>query len=114
MPERKLTRREVLTAVAMALLLYYGGLRTLSGTLTVGVLAAFIQLTRRFFQPKKTVLSGNPVRRGLVQNDNVRRRGARSRSPIASPIQTPGVSCSSPHGFATDVAGSAPIRQLPI
>jgi ATP-binding cassette, subfamily B, multidrug efflux pump len=42
---------EVLTAVAMALLLYYGGLRTLHGTLTVGVLAAFIQLTRRFFQP---------------------------------------------------------------
>jgi ATP-binding cassette subfamily B protein len=42
---------EVLTAVAMALLLYYGGLRTVSGTLTVGVLAAFIQLTRRFFQP---------------------------------------------------------------
>ena len=42
---------EVLTAVAMALLLYYGGLRTVSGSLTVGVLAAFIQLTRRFFQP---------------------------------------------------------------
>jgi ATP-binding cassette, subfamily B, multidrug efflux pump len=41
----------VLTAVAMALLLYYGGLRTIHGTLTVGVLAAFIQLTRRFFQP---------------------------------------------------------------
>jgi ATP-binding cassette, subfamily B, multidrug efflux pump len=42
---------EVLTAVAMALLLWYGGLRTLGGTLTVGVLAAFIQYTRRFFQP---------------------------------------------------------------
>jgi ATP-binding cassette subfamily B multidrug efflux pump len=42
---------EVLTAISMALLLYYGGLRNLSGTLTVGVLAAFIQLTRRFFQP---------------------------------------------------------------
>ncbi len=42
---------EVLTAVATALLLYYGGLRTIHGTLTVGVLAAFIQLTRRFFQP---------------------------------------------------------------
>ena len=42
---------EVLTAVAIALLLYYGGLRAISGTLTVGVLAAFIQLTRRFFQP---------------------------------------------------------------
>jgi ATP-binding cassette, subfamily B, multidrug efflux pump len=42
---------EVLTAVAVALLLWYGGLRVLGGTLTVGVLAAFIQYTRRFFQP---------------------------------------------------------------
>lgn len=42
---------ELLTAVALALLLWYGGLRTLDGTLTVGVLAAFVQLTRRFFQP---------------------------------------------------------------
>ena len=42
---------EVLTAVAMALLLWYGGLRVLDGTLTVGVLAAFILYTRRFFQP---------------------------------------------------------------
>jgi ATP-binding cassette, subfamily B, multidrug efflux pump len=42
---------EVLTAVAMALLLWYGGLRVLDSTLTVGVLAAFIQYTRRFFQP---------------------------------------------------------------
>ena len=42
---------EFLTAVSMALLLYYGGIRALGGTITVGVLAAFIQLTRRFFQP---------------------------------------------------------------
>jgi len=42
---------ELLTAVAMALLLWYGGLRVLEGTLTVGILAAFIQYTRRFFQP---------------------------------------------------------------
>ena len=42
---------EVLTSVAMALLLWYGGLRVLDETLTVGVLAAFIQYTRRFFQP---------------------------------------------------------------
>ena len=46
---------EVLTAVAMALLLYYGGLRTLSGSLTVGVLAAFIQLTRRVLQPRPAI-----------------------------------------------------------
>lgn len=42
---------ELLTAVAMALLLWYGGLRVLDASLTVGVLAAFIQYTRRFFQP---------------------------------------------------------------
>lgn len=42
---------EVLTATAVALLLWYGGLQALDGTLTVGVLAAFIQLVRRFFQP---------------------------------------------------------------
>jgi len=42
---------EVLTAIALALLLWRGGARTLDGTLTIGVLAAFIQLTRRFFQP---------------------------------------------------------------
>jgi ATP-binding cassette, subfamily B, multidrug efflux pump len=41
---------EVITAVALASLLWVGGLR-IGGTLTVGVLAAFIQLTRRFFQP---------------------------------------------------------------
>ena len=31
---------------------------------------------------------------------------------LASPIQTPGVSWSSPEGFATEVPGSEPIRQL--
>jgi ATP-binding cassette, subfamily B, multidrug efflux pump len=42
---------ELLSSVAIAALLWYGGLRAVDGTLTVGVLAAFIQLTRRFFQP---------------------------------------------------------------
>ena len=42
---------ELLSSAAIAALLWYGGLRSLEGTLTVGVLAAFIQLTRRFFQP---------------------------------------------------------------
>ena len=42
---------ELVTAVAMALLLARGGAWIIEGTLSVGVLAAFIQLVRRFFQP---------------------------------------------------------------
>jgi hypothetical protein len=32
---------------------------------------------------------------------------------LPSPIHTPGVSCSSPHGLATEVCGSVPIRHEP-
>lgn len=42
---------ELVTAVALALLLYAGGRRIVETTLTVGVLAAFVQLSRRFFTP---------------------------------------------------------------
>ena len=46
---------EFLSSLALALLLWYGGLRALGGSLTLGVLAAFIQLTRRFFQPLQDI-----------------------------------------------------------
>jgi ATP-binding cassette subfamily B multidrug efflux pump len=42
---------EVLTAVALATILWYGGGETIQGTMTVGVVAAFLQYTRRFFRP---------------------------------------------------------------
>ena len=42
---------ELLTSIAIASLLVYGGARALDHTLTVGVLAAFLQLVRRFFRP---------------------------------------------------------------
>jgi len=42
---------EVLTSVALASILLYGGGRVLGHTLTVGILAAFLQLARRFFRP---------------------------------------------------------------
>jgi ATP-binding cassette subfamily B protein len=42
---------EVLTSVAMALILWYGGWQSLSGAISVGVVAAFLQYTRRFFRP---------------------------------------------------------------
>jgi ATP-binding cassette subfamily B protein len=42
---------EVLSAVAIALVLWYGGLRLLGGALTIGVVAAFIQYAQRFYRP---------------------------------------------------------------
>ncbi len=42
---------ELLTAVALALIIGYGGIQILGGTVTVGVVAAFLQYARRFFRP---------------------------------------------------------------
>lgn len=42
---------EVVGALAVALIVWYGGLQVLSGTLTLGTLVAFIQYSDRFFRP---------------------------------------------------------------
>lgn len=42
---------EVLTAATFALILWYGGGNTFAGTMTVGLVAAFLQYARRFFRP---------------------------------------------------------------
>jgi ATP-binding cassette subfamily B multidrug efflux pump len=39
------------TALALALIIWYGGLRSLEGAITVGVITAFLQYARRFFRP---------------------------------------------------------------
>ncbi|HEV8253887.1 MAG TPA: ABC transporter ATP-binding protein [Vicinamibacteria bacterium] len=42
---------DVLAAIAAGLILLYGGSRVLSGTLTLGVLVAFVQYSERFWRP---------------------------------------------------------------
>ncbi|MDZ7778356.1 MAG: ABC transporter ATP-binding protein [Gemmatimonadota bacterium] len=42
---------ELFTAIALALIIWYGGLRILDGVVTVGIVAAFLQYARRFFRP---------------------------------------------------------------
>jgi ATP-binding cassette subfamily B multidrug efflux pump len=42
---------EVLSSLAMTLVLWYGGIRVVSEAVTFGVLLAFIQYVRQFFQP---------------------------------------------------------------
>jgi ATP-binding cassette subfamily B protein len=42
---------ELFTAIALALILWYGGWQVQQGAVTVGVVAAFLQYARRFFRP---------------------------------------------------------------
>jgi ATP-binding cassette subfamily B multidrug efflux pump len=42
---------ELITALALALIIWYGGLMSMDGTITIGVVVAFLQYARRFFQP---------------------------------------------------------------
>lgn len=39
------------TALALALVIWYGGVRVLEGVLTVGIVTAFLQYSQRFFRP---------------------------------------------------------------
>ena len=42
---------ELISALAIALIIWYGGLQVLTGALTLGTLVAFIQYSDRFFRP---------------------------------------------------------------
>jgi len=42
---------ELFTAIAIALIVWYGGLGVVAGGVTVGVVVAFLQYARRFFRP---------------------------------------------------------------
>jgi ATP-binding cassette subfamily B multidrug efflux pump len=42
---------EIIASIALGLVIWFGGLRAMTGTLTLGVLIAFIQYARRFFEP---------------------------------------------------------------
>jgi len=46
---------ELLSAMATAIVLLFGGLRVISGSLTVGALIAFLGYVTRFFQPVRTL-----------------------------------------------------------
>ncbi len=42
---------ELISAVALALILWYGGIEVVNNTLTIGIVVAFVQYSQRFFQP---------------------------------------------------------------
>lgn len=70
---------EVLASVAMALVVWYGGARALTGGVTFGVLLAFIQYVRQFFQPI----------RGISEKYNTLQSALASSERIFNTLDTP-------------------------
>jgi len=87
---------EVLTSVALASILLYGGDRVLGHTLTVGVLAAFLQLARRFFRPLQDLSEKyNILQSAMASSERVFKlldtpetvRDPAAPRPLASPVR---------------------------
>ena len=57
---------ELVAAIAMALIIWYGGLRVLDGAVTVGVVAAFLQYARRFYRPLQDLSEKYNVLQGAM------------------------------------------------
>jgi len=70
---------EVLASLAMALVVWYGGARALMGGITFGILLAFIQYVRQFF---------NPIR-GLSEKYNTLQSALASSERIFDVLDTP-------------------------
>ncbi len=95
---------EILTSVALALLLIAGASRVGAGTLTVGTVAAFLQLVRRFFQPLQD----------LSEKYNILQSAMASSERIFTLLDTPaGVTDTEETGL-TAVAHAPPLVEPPI
>ena len=87
---------EILSAIALALIIWYGGLRVLDGTVTVGVVAAFLQYARRFYRPIQDLSEKYNVLQGamasserifkLLDTDSLVADRATTR-PLPSPVR---------------------------
>lgn len=63
---------EVIASLAMALVVWYGGGRALTGGVTFGVLLAFIQYVRQFFQPIRGISEKyNTLQSALASSERI-------------------------------------------
>lgn len=91
---------EVLTSVALASLIVAGSGRVQDATLTVGTLAAFLQLVRRFFQPLQD----------LSDKFNTLQQAMASSERIFKLLDTPVEDTSAEVGEDTRLGGELPSR----
>jgi len=60
----------LLESVAVALILWFGGLRVLEGPLTIGALVAFIQYSERFFRPIRDLSERYNILQGAMASSD--------------------------------------------
>jgi ATP-binding cassette subfamily B multidrug efflux pump len=76
---------EILAAVAMALIIWYGGSESLRGAMTVGTIAAFLQYARRFFRPIQDLSEKyNILQSAMASSERVFRLLDREPHPVES------------------------------
>jgi ATP-binding cassette, subfamily B, multidrug efflux pump len=93
---------EVLTSIAIASIIVYGGRQILSGTLTVGAIAAFLQYARRFFQPIQD----------LSEKYNMLQGAMASSERIFKLLDTPVEQQEHPEGAVTPPFPASPLPEV--
>ncbi|MFQ5690844.1 MAG: ABC transporter ATP-binding protein [Gemmatimonadota bacterium] len=83
---------ELLAAISLALIIWFGGHRALNGLVTLGVIAAFLQYVRRFFRPiqdlsekynilQSAMASSERIFRLLDEEPQIRETSVPARAP---------------------------------
>ena len=81
---------EVFTAIALALIVWYGGLSILAGATTVGVITAFLLYARRFFRPIQDLSDKyNLLQAAMASSERIFK--LLDRSPAIEDTQAPGL-----------------------
>ncbi len=90
---------EVFTAIALALIIWYGGFSILAGTTTVGVVTAFLLYARRFFRPIQDLSEKyNVLQAAMASSERIFR--LLDREPE---VLDPGVTAPLPEGIRGDI-----------
>ena len=104
---------EILAAVAMALIIWYGGSESLRGAMTVGTIAAFLQYARRFFRPIQDLSEKyNILQSAMASSERVFRLLDREPHPVESEplVADPGLSRTEAESAADDGVPAIPAR----
>ncbi|HVB40109.1 MAG TPA: ABC transporter ATP-binding protein [Terriglobales bacterium] len=81
---------EFLSIFAVALILWFGGLRVMHGTLTIGIVFAFIQYTQRFFRPIQDLSDKyNTLQAAMASSERIFQLLDAPLGSVAAPIPDP-------------------------